>query len=561
MNFSDDQYNAASSFAHTLIVVDDEPIADLDEAEVPTPLKTPGRRDAVRDSGEAQVGDGISETQQTHPLDAKGLVRSALDLGLVCSVVNPSGDESTVAKRVASASVRADIVSLDWHMNHDDDGELASDIIKEILQSDKAIGGRLRLIAIYTGNKNRNKILGDVAKRLNEAVCLHDNVVEQDGVLTNSTGLRLIWLEKARGNKKLTDAVTETQLPVVLLKEFAMLSKGLLSNVALATMSSMRDTTHHVLSKFSSELDGPFFHHRAMLKNSSDSMDYAVSIVMSTLKSEVDKSQITMKYTTREAIKRRLQENTSKSDYFTLQFLKDEQEKTFHFSLDDVLEIIEQGEEAWPKEILDKAKARNENSSNPKPTKASFKSDFTTLFSTNRDAAKKSMMRFSYLTNSSSSELSKMHRTIHPKLGLGSIIYSDADGYFLCLQATCDSVRGNGLFFFIPLDNSNNNIPDIVVPHSELNNKNNYVGLSVPQRCYTKSRTIDFGIINEVIGHIPVCYDAERKIFHVLDAKGADYRWLANLKYKRALKIAQNMSQEISRVGFDEFEPYRKGNH
>ncbi|WP_211254188.1 hypothetical protein, partial [Pseudosulfitobacter pseudonitzschiae] len=54
-------------------------------------------------------------------------------------------------------------------------------------------------------------------------------------------------------------------------------------------------------------------------------------------------------------------------------------------------------------------------------------------------------------------------------------------------------------------------------------------------------------------------YDEQREIYHVSDANNTDYRWLANLKYKRALRIAQNMSQEISRIGFDEFEPFRKG--
>ena len=193
-------------------------------------------------------------------------------MGLICSVVNPTGDEGSVAKSVAKASLRADIVSLDWHMNHGDDGVLASEIIQEILHGDEAIGGRLRLIAIYTGNKDQGAILEKIAERLNAAEEIAGTVTKTGDVLTNSSGLRLIWREKSMGNEKLADAVSETQLPKELLKAFSELSNGLLSNVALATISSMRDTTHHVLSKFSSELDGPFFHHRALLKNSSDSI-------------------------------------------------------------------------------------------------------------------------------------------------------------------------------------------------------------------------------------------------------------------------------------------------
>ena len=148
-----------------MIVVDDEPVDDAVEPEPAIEVKTPGRRDVAA----AKKADQKPEAQRSHPLDAKGLIKSALDLGLVCSVVNPTGDEVSVAKSVAKASLRADIVSLDWHMNHGDDGELASEIIQEILRGDEAIGGRLRLIAIYTGNKDQGAILEKIAERLNVA--------------------------------------------------------------------------------------------------------------------------------------------------------------------------------------------------------------------------------------------------------------------------------------------------------------------------------------------------------------------------------------------------------
>lgn len=557
MNFADDQYNAASSFAYTMIVVDDEPVDDPAEPEPALEVKTPGRRDVAA----AKKVDQKPEAQRSHPLDAKGLIKSALDLGLVCSVVNPTGDEGSIAKSVAKASLRADIVSLDWHMNHGDDGELASEIIQEILRGDEAIGGRLRLIAIYTGNKDQGAILEKIADRLNAAEKIAGNVTKTGDVLTNSSGLRIIWREKSMGNEKLANAVSETQLPKELLRAFSELSNGLLSNVALATISSMRDTTHHVLSKFSSELDGPFFHHRALLKNSSDSMDYAVSIVMSALKSEVDKSKVTSKYTTVDAIKRRLSQMPQSPENFTLRYSKKDQEKEFKLHIDDVISIMERGFAAWPDKDKQAAVGRQQDKqASPMPPKDAFSKSFSTLFCDTVETASFSMRQFSFLTNSQSSELSMVHRKAPPKLGLGSVIFSDADGgYFLCLQATCDTVRGAGLFFFVPLEVVDSDTPDIVVPHGRNGALINYVGLSVPPKCYTKSQSLDFGVINDAIGHIPICYDEQREIYHVPDANNRDYRWLANLKYKRALRIAQNMSQEISRIGFDEFEPFRKG--
>ena len=559
MTFSDDQIKAASDFAHTMIVVDDEPIADPAEAEPVTKTQTPGRRDAKEASRAPEEPASEPESTTTHLLDAKALIKGALDLGLVCSVVNPSGDEKNVAKGVARASIRADIISLDWDMHGDDDGNLACDIIAEILRKDEAMGGRLRLIAIYTGNSNQDKILGQIEARLKAKKDLSTEVVREDQVLTNKTGLRLIWRQKAMLNEKLEGAVSESQLPPVLLAEFANLSSGLLSNVALATISAMRDTTHHVLSKFSEELDGPFFHHRALLENPSESMNYAVSIVMSALKSEVNKSQIAGEFATTEAVMRRLQAMANGSDDFTLRYLKGDAEKEFNFCLEDIAAIIEHGHENWPEKLRQVAEARKQNASNPKPTKDGFEKYFSTVFFGSRDAATHAMMHFSFLTNSSSSELSLVHRKVLPKLELGSVLFSEKRGYLLCLQATCDTVRGAGLFFFVPLEVVSNDTPDIVVPHGENGTLINYVGLSIPPKCYTKSLSLDFGVINDAIGHIPICYDEQREIYHVRDANSTDYRWLANLKYKRALRIAQNISQEISRIGFDEFEPFRKG--
>ncbi|MDX8400317.1 MAG: response regulator receiver domain, partial [Gallionellaceae bacterium] len=329
MNFADDQYNAASSFAYTMIVVDDDPIPDQVEPEPTTEVKAPGRRDVAT----AKNVDEKPAEPRSHPLKAKELIKSALDLGLVCSVVNPTGDENNVAESVAKAALRADIVSLDWQMNGDDNGVLASEIIKKIILEDEVIGGRLRLIAIYTGDNDQHGILDKIASSLNAAAEITDEVAKDDDGLSNATGLRLIWREKSMGNEKMANAVSETQLPKELLKAFAELSNGLLSNVALATISAMRDSTHHVLRKFSPDLDGPFFHHRALLENSSESTDYAVSIVMSAIKSEVNKSQIADNYTTKAAIKRRLE--AAGTDTLILRYMKVGAEKQFLFSLDE----------------------------------------------------------------------------------------------------------------------------------------------------------------------------------------------------------------------------------
>ncbi|PKR56502.1 response regulator receiver domain [Thalassospira lohafexi] len=558
MTFSEDQYKAASSFAYTMIVVDDEPIAEALEKAPTTTVRKPGRKDSAA-AKHAPKDKPPTDAKHSHPLDAKGLIKSALDLGLVCSVVNPTGDEVNIPKSVSQAAVRADIVSLDWHMNKGDEGNLASEIIKQILIADEKSGGRLRLIAIYTGNKDRKSILEAIAKRLNSAKQLKQKVTHNGETVTNTTGLRIVWREKRMGNKRLKSALSEAELPKELLREFAKLSNGLLSNVALATISSMRDTTHHVLSKFSAELDGPFFHHRSLLENNTDSMDYAVSIVMSTLKSEVNKSKVISNHATPEAIKRRLDAMPQSPEKFVLHYLNNNKKlKKFTLNSEDVITLIEEGFKKWNATKKDDALKRQDNKQeSPVPSKDQFNKNFSTLFSDSLEAAESNMHEFSFLTNSATSEISSVHKETPPRLGLGSVMYSKKDGYFLCLQATCDTVRGTGSFFFIPLDTTTTGSPDIVVPHGEEQHKIKLVALSVPSRSYTKSRAVNFGSIEPSVGYVPIKYNRRDKGYFVTDSKKVRYRWLANLKYKRALRIAQNMTQEITRIGFDEFEPFR----
>ena len=166
-------------------------------------------------------------------------------------------------------------------------------------------------------------------------------------------------------------------------------------------------------------------------------------------------------------------------------------------------------------------------------------------------------MRFSFLSSSNSSELSKVSRTVLPKLGLGSVLHSEKSGYLLCLQASCDAARGDGLFFFVPLDSTKRAI-DVVVPHLTPEGDPNFICLEVPKNCYTKSLTINFGKIDPKNGGVPIMFNEARNIFHVLCNEKNEYRWLANLKYKRALRISQDVSQQMSRIGFDEFEPFRE---
>ena len=99
---------------------------------------------------------------------------------------------------------------------------------------------------------------------------------------------------------------------------------------------------------------------------------------------------------------------------------------------------------------------------------------------------------------------------------------------------------------------------DLIVPHGIAGNPKQLLSLELPENAYTKSLILAFGEIAAANGCIPIQYDVGKKEYFVEDKNTQKYRWLANLKYKRALRFAQGMSQNIARVGFDEFAPHRK---
>ncbi|PCJ07939.1 MAG: hypothetical protein COB16_09650 [Rhodobacteraceae bacterium] len=233
MDFISDQINAAKLFAQTMIVVDDDTSTsgEVRGDDIPANIETPGRGAAL---GADQDVNPISENSGD-PLDAKALIEQSLELGLICSVLVPSKTDQVVQK-VAKAAERADIVSLDWQM-HRDDGDLAKKIIKKIVDKDSKSGGRLRLVAIYTGVRDRDRIFTDILTELPETTRQKYGIRIADDCITSNNGLRVVWLLKETNvaiDPSLGDfQVSEKNLPERLQMEFAKLSQGLLSNVAL----------------------------------------------------------------------------------------------------------------------------------------------------------------------------------------------------------------------------------------------------------------------------------------------------------------------------------------
>ena len=199
-DFRADCQDAAEKFVQTMIVVDDEATMAGVEDPAPNDVVRPGRghRRMAEDENLAFNRQNI-----THMLDAKSLVDGAMDIGLVCSVLHCRQEENReqLTERVLKAAAQVDIVCLDWEI-HDDDGATARSLIKDIVRHDQERGGRLRLIAIYTGERGRSRILNDIKASWpgNERTRMKLKVAEGREI-RSAVGLKIVCLFKNHGTR------------------------------------------------------------------------------------------------------------------------------------------------------------------------------------------------------------------------------------------------------------------------------------------------------------------------------------------------------------------------
>ena len=204
----------------------------------------------------------------------------------------------------------ADIVVLDWELGGETDGDKgtqkARDIIKTILKGDEIKKGRQRLIVIYTASVSLEGIYDDVVADVGGSNYIAGNFeLERNGLSLSNKTTRIVFLNKStkftEPNSETT--VSEDNLPARLIKEFVKLNRGLLPSIALHSIASIRDTTHHLLSTFSSNLDPALVSHRCLLPDPQDSEEFVLDLIASELRSALSLNRIGQRYAGVEAHK------------------------------------------------------------------------------------------------------------------------------------------------------------------------------------------------------------------------------------------------------------------
>ena len=305
-------------FLQTVVVVDDKAHLEPRPAKYENTSVSEANEGGVGGSGRPRPGlvppgqDTNGSSPDAEDLDAKTLVDGFAQEGIACAVLRPDSEDDLTTQATMVAAF-ADIVVLDWVLDRDN-GEKATKLMRKILGK-KSDSGRMRLIAIYTGERR----LRTVARCAAEVLSEHngEDIDPPSGFVVQEGPVRVVVFGKEhtqvpREDSELSERIVQTsELPNRLISEFAEMTKGLLPNVAIAGLSEVRAQTHKLLTMFSHTLDSAYLGHRMLLPNPSEAEDHVVAMLAAELLSILEDGDVA-KQTGIDAIRSWVEEMTAK---------------------------------------------------------------------------------------------------------------------------------------------------------------------------------------------------------------------------------------------------------
>ena len=631
--------NAAKHFLQSVVVIDDqaevyngewgsEPKADAAQASSkkkqlrrrpPAGLSHEQSGRAIKPTNGAPSKSPVVNTSANPHSDASHILRAWIltekfaDEEILCTIYRPAdhkiasksgneandGENHKVVTLSAKMASPADIVVLDWELggetNSDRGTQKARDIITTILKDDEIKKGRQRLIVIYTALANLEGIYDDVVADVGEGNYIAGEF-EQDikGLSLSNKTTRIVFLNKStkftEPNSKTT--VSEDDLPARLIKEFAKLNHGLLSSITLHSIASIRDTTHHLLSTFSSDLDPALVSHRCLLPDPQDSEEFVLDLVAGELRSALSLNRIGQRYADVKAHKDWIADQLKNQEAFHLK-------RDISVSRSEAFDLVTKGNAAFERvsksiarRWVDEAWKRGEevrykniprrlsrttlknlvNTGNLEELRKNVKvpllkfDDLTAVFSKSPSKGKLINQDFSRLTTLKREQYGTRNLPDgwSPKLGQGSIIRAiNEDGtynndFLLCIQPRCDSVRikETRVFPFLILTSAGIS----ATPRQCLIIKSRKTPNEAPQN--TRLFLYPFPYRQTMLEFKPATSDYIEAVqegdIWVFKNSGICFEWVADMKDFLAQKLCDQLSGRQGSVGLEEYEWLRR---
>lgn len=236
-----------------------------------TELKT--NTDTQKEPDPQQAGETPSNQYQgDEPIDFQSITTAFARKKIVCALTDPSEEEDK-KQFILDLAEGADVMVIDWKLEGSS-SSLSLSVIKDRIRLDKELGGRLRLIVIYSGDKTE-KIIETLRTEF-QSDYQTENTGDDYSLLINKN-CRISVFEKSSPVTSI--GVKAKDLPGKVLDEFQKSTSGILPSAVLGAISEIREKSHFLLSRLPRELDGALILHRLLIPDPDDSLAYLADLV------------------------------------------------------------------------------------------------------------------------------------------------------------------------------------------------------------------------------------------------------------------------------------------
>jgi hypothetical protein len=493
----------------------------------PTTRKRKSQEKVDSDSKDSKVPKKEEPLTLSHDLNAKKVINSFAEKGILCSVIKPEEDElETLHETATLLSEKADLIIFDWELSQTS-GKTALPLVKRtITHFNNRSPQQLRLIAIYTGTTNINKVFSLIRDELSN----HDFQIEDhgDNCCQIDACRLLVFAKKAAKTAEGVTKVSFEDLADFLVNEYTKMTKGILSNVVMQSFSVVKRNTHQILKKFSG-MDSPFLTHRTCLPSPEEAEDHTATLISEEIQSLLEEYNVG-KMSRLDALKYYLEDGQINKDYS----LKPFKNKDGCLSKEQVLTL-------WEKGISEKS----EFLSNKEFDKGMFFKSLTDIYSEDENGEALDL-KYAALTT-----LRSKYSDNQPYLTLGTVVKEiSQETYWVCIQPGCDSVRlsGDVSFPFLPV--SNKGAIQCVIP----NDSDSFVRKKISLK-FSDCRKIKF-LADPASKDIKSMKEDDQ--FYFQDTNGNRFQFVCELKPLYAQRLSNKFAANISRVATNNSEWLRR---
>jgi hypothetical protein len=291
--------DAVLKFLKTAVVIDNQPYVQSRVSQLIEPAQNTGLGD---DASVLAVPEHTVSSADVHDLDIRNITDAFINQGIACAFVLPEeqADDSIKIQRALQASKVSDLVVIDWYLK-DADESLTLQILEQIARSDIDEKGRLRLVCVYTGQPLTERIFNEILNSFRSGG-INLQPSNRDAFCASSQNTLVILRNKSE--------TPVTELPILLIQNFAQLADGLVPSFALAAVGAVRKNVHHLVTRFSASLDPAYISNRLITNPPSDVTELMRELLVAEFDNAVGLEKVADEYLDKTAIHKWLSNNT-----------------------------------------------------------------------------------------------------------------------------------------------------------------------------------------------------------------------------------------------------------